>query len=124
MTSATKVRAFVPDGKANSITAFFPSVQRPSGSAPEKPLASILTASVLPAPIHWFAVIFAGDKSRPYALSSLLPEGASVVVDVEAPEVDPIAEFASELLKLSKPRDWPADMALNHDHYLHGLPKK
>jgi hypothetical protein len=55
---------------------------------------------------------------------AVLPEGASVVVDVEAPEEASIADFASELLKLSKPRDWPTDMALNHDHYLYGLPKK
>jgi len=55
---------------------------------------------------------------------AVLPEGASVVVDVELREEAPIADFARELLKLSRPRDWPTDMALNHDHYLHGLPKK
>lgn len=48
---------------------------------------------------------------------AVLPEGARVVVDVEAPEAAPLADFASELLKLSKPRNWPVDMALNHDHY-------
>ena len=51
-----------------------------------------------------------------------LPEGAEVTVDVL--ESKPIASFAAELLKLSRPRDWPTDMALNHDHYLHGTPKK
>lgn len=51
-----------------------------------------------------------------------LPEGARVQVDVQ-PE-PPMADFAVELLKLAKARDWPTDMSLNHDHYLHGLPKR
>ncbi len=55
---------------------------------------------------------------------AVLPEGARVVVEVEYREEAPIAPFAQELLKLSRPRDWPADMALNHDHYLYGTPKK
>ena len=53
---------------------------------------------------------------------AMLPEGAEVTVDVV--ETAPIAPFAAELLKLSKARDWPTDMALNHDHYIHGTPKK
>lgn len=53
---------------------------------------------------------------------AVLPEGASVVVDVKTGA--PIADFAMELLKLAKERDWPTDMSLNHDHYLHGLPKR
>lgn len=53
---------------------------------------------------------------------AVLPEGAVVTVDVL--ESKPVTPFAAELLKLSKPRDWPADMALNHDHYIHGTPKK
>ena len=52
----------------------------------------------------------------------MLPEGATVVVDVETEA--PIADFAVELLKLAKDRDWPTDMSLNHDHYIHGLPKR
>ena len=51
-----------------------------------------------------------------------LPEGAEVVVEVV--QAVPVANFAAELLKLSKVRDWPTDMALNHDHYLHGAPRK
>ena len=51
-----------------------------------------------------------------------LPEGGEVVVEIVPPA--PMAEFAAELLKLSKVREWPADMALNHDHYLHGAPRK
>lgn len=46
---------------------------------------------------------------------AVLPEGASVVVDVE--QQAPLAGFAAELLKLARPRDWPADMALNHDNH-------
>ena len=53
---------------------------------------------------------------------AVLPEGAAVVVEVETEA--PIADFAMELLKLAKERDWPTDMSLNHDHYLHGLPKR
>ncbi len=51
-----------------------------------------------------------------------LPEGAEVVVEIVQPA--PVADFAAELLKLAKVRDWPADMALNHDHYVHGAPRK
>ena len=32
--------------------------------------------------------------------------------------------FLRALLKLAKPRDWPADFALNHAHYAKGHPKK
>lgn len=39
-----------------------------------------------------------------------------------ANENDP--PFLTALLKLSKPRDWPADFALNHAHYAKGFPKK
>jgi hypothetical protein len=55
---------------------------------------------------------------------AVLPEGANVLVDVELQEEVPVADFAHELLKLARPRDWPTDMSLNHDHYLHGLPKR
>lgn len=53
---------------------------------------------------------------------AVLPEGAAVSVDVMVEA--PIADFAAELLKLSRDRDWPTDMSLNHDHYIHGTPKK
>lgn len=55
---------------------------------------------------------------------AVLPEGTAVLVEVAGGQEAPIADFAKELLKLSRPRGWPADMALNHDHYLHGLPKR
>ena len=50
-----------------------------------------------------------------------LPEGAEVRIEVVLPE--PMADFAAELLKLAKARDWPTDMARNHDEYLHGAPR-
>ena len=49
---------------------------------------------------------------------AVLPEGATVVVEVEP--AAPLADFAAELLKLAKERDCPEGLALNHDHYLHG----
>ena len=53
---------------------------------------------------------------------AVLPEGA--VVSVEVMVEPPIADFAVEQLKLSRDRDWPTDMSLNHDHYIHGTPKR
>lgn len=52
-----------------------------------------------------------------------LPEGAAVTVDVQLREED-FPEWSRGFIKLIKKRDWPEDMALNHDHYLHGTPKK
>ncbi len=47
-----------------------------------------------------------------------LPEGAKVRVELVA---EPTLAF---LLKYAgKARDLPADLAENHDHYLHGKPK-
>ena len=52
-----------------------------------------------------------------------LPEGATVeVTPLEMSEEDP--QFLRAILKLAKPRDWPADFALNHAHYTKGHPKK
>ncbi len=51
-----------------------------------------------------------------------LPEGEEVIVEVVPHAAMP--EVAAELLKLAKVRDWPEDLALNHDHYLHGAPRK
>jgi hypothetical protein len=48
-----------------------------------------------------------------------LPEGAKVKVEIVA---EPTLAF---LLKYAgKADDLPADLAENHDHYLHGRPKK
>ena len=52
-----------------------------------------------------------------------LPEGTEVeVTPLEAQADDP--PFLKAILKLSKPRDWPPDFALNHAHYIKGHPKK
>ncbi len=52
-----------------------------------------------------------------------LPDGAEVeVTPLEGREDDP--PFLRAILKLAKPRDWPADFALNHAHYIKGHPKK
>ena len=52
-----------------------------------------------------------------------LPEGAQVeVTPLEKPAEDP--PFLRAILKLTKPRDWPEDFALNHAHYAKGHPKK
>jgi hypothetical protein len=52
-----------------------------------------------------------------------LPDGAEVeVTSLEGHADDP--PFLRAILKLAKPRDWPADFALNHAHYSKGHPKK
>ena len=51
-----------------------------------------------------------------------LPDGAQVEIVVK--EESPLMPYAAELLKLAKDRDWPSDMAVNHDHYLHGAAHK
>jgi len=54
-----------------------------------------------------------------------LPEGTRVEVAVKAP---PIVDESSSLGFMLKYAgiidDWPSDMARNHDHYLHGAPKR
>ena len=50
---------------------------------------------------------------------AVLPEGAAVRVDLVTGEGE-FPEWSRELIKLVKERDWLADMARNHDHYLHG----
>ncbi len=53
-----------------------------------------------------------------------IPNGAEVRVDVvekidgEAPTQLDLLEFAGIV------DDWPEDMAENHDHYIHGAPKR
>jgi hypothetical protein len=55
---------------------------------------------------------------------TVLPEGTEVqVTSLISPEE--AAEFTDELLKLANQiTNLPPDLAENHDHYLHGLPKK
>jgi len=53
-----------------------------------------------------------------------LPEGAEVVVEPVV-ERDEYASLREGLLTFAGAvKDLPADMARNHDHYIHGTPKK
>jgi hypothetical protein len=52
-----------------------------------------------------------------------LPEGTRVRVEPLAPEQPPtLAEIFKDFIGIVD--DLPADLAKNHDHYLHGQPKK
>lgn len=52
-----------------------------------------------------------------------LPDGAVVeVTPLETEANDP--QFLRAILKLAKPRNWPADFALNHAHYTKGHSRK
>lgn len=62
-----------------------------------------------------------------------LPEGAVVAVTmVDLAETSPQADTPTIWQKLTElaremeqlPCDLPTDLAANHDHYLHGLPKR
>ena len=54
---------------------------------------------------------------------SQLPEGAEVdVALVEADKKQPT--IGQKLLKLAGTIDGPPDWARNHDHYIHGTPKR
>ncbi len=60
----------------------------------------------------------------------VLPEGTKVTVSVQAESAS--SEQADELPTLydrlksvaGKAKGLPADLAINHDHYLHGQPKR
>jgi len=55
---------------------------------------------------------------------ALLPEGRRVRVTVLETE-SPAETLGQRLLKFAgTAKDLPSDLAENHDHYLHGLPKK
>lgn len=57
-----------------------------------------------------------------------LPEGTHVHIQPVAPPAEPAEKDAPSLdwlLKLAgTANDLPIDMAENHDHYLHGAPKR
>jgi hypothetical protein len=55
-----------------------------------------------------------------------LPEGTEVEVQPTTAEADPAAKSLQEgLLKLAGTvKGLPPDFAKNHDHYIHGAPKK
>jgi hypothetical protein len=53
-----------------------------------------------------------------------LPEGARVHVEVAEVQQD-LAALRDLLLSVAgKARDLPSDLAAQHDHYLHGQPKR
>jgi len=60
----------------------------------------------------------------------VLPEGTKVTVSVQAEAVEPASngELPSLYDRLKsvagKAQGLPADLAINHDHYLHGQPKR
>jgi hypothetical protein len=60
-----------------------------------------------------------------------LPEGVEVVVTTAepAPDAPGPRDLGGKLADLGRwaeslPTDLPPDLAANHDHYLHGLPKR
>jgi len=55
---------------------------------------------------------------------AVLPEGCAVRVELEQP-ADDIRSLREGLLAFAGTvTDWPQDMARNHDHYIHGTPKR
>lgn len=51
-----------------------------------------------------------------------LPAGTRVRVEAMPADDRPIGQKLLDLAGVVK--DWPADFAANHDHYLHGAPKR
>jgi hypothetical protein len=57
--------------------------------------------------------------------ASGLPEGAEVEVAVVVPETGGGVTLGDRLMKFAgKLEGLPSDLARNHDHYLHGAPKR
>lgn len=56
--------------------------------------------------------------------TSGLPEGAQVQVAVVPPAMDESTLGARLMNFAGKLEGLPSDLARNHDHYLHGAPKK
>lgn len=60
--------------------------------------------------------------------SSTIPEGTRVRITVAESPSPTVASIWDRLVSLAheaegRPTDLPADLAENHDHYLHGRPK-
>jgi hypothetical protein len=54
-----------------------------------------------------------------------LPEGAEVQVAVVPPSTEESTTLGARLMKFAGTLEGlPSDLARNHDHYLHGAPKK
>lgn len=79
-------------------------------------------------------MIFAGKVSKGVVIlppDARLPEGAEVEVramlagESQAALAGSVADLTDELVRLSaRTRDLPPDLAAQHDHYLHGQPKR
>jgi hypothetical protein len=54
-----------------------------------------------------------------------LPEGTEVRIEPAIPDEKDLESLREGLLKFAGiAKGLPSDLAKNHDHYLHGLPKK
>ena len=54
-----------------------------------------------------------------------IPDGIAVRVEAESAPVESERATLEDLLQFAGiVTDWPEDMAENHDHYLHGAPKR
>ena len=60
-----------------------------------------------------------------------LPVGYALEIPIPSPPSEsteqspsPLAELAEQLDKLPTNPDWPRDGAMQHDHYLYGIPKE
>ena len=49
-----------------------------------------------------------------------LPEGTKVEVRIVSPKEPPLQKYA----RLARRTGLPSDLSLQHDHYIHGTPKK
>jgi hypothetical protein len=65
------------------------------------------------------------------AHGQFLPEGAVVqitprILPEKAEDAKPIGQVLAELAEWAEtqPCDLPSDLAINHDHYLYGVPKR
>jgi hypothetical protein len=70
-------------------------------------------------------VLHDGTKLPDGTLVTVIPieRGASEPVASDSPTIwQKLAELGRQVE--SEPCDLPADLAANHDHYLHGLPKR
>lgn len=53
-----------------------------------------------------------------------LPVNQPLTVTVQPPRPASLGELASILEAMPDNRDTPPDLAAQHDHYLHGMPKR
>ena len=54
----------------------------------------------------------------------VLPEGTRVKVHAETPEAEAKPTLLSLLKLAGIAKDLPEDFAMQHDHYIHGTPKR